>query len=194
MHMDGVTGSDWICCQDAARHHFAVDRPGNRHMALVRARCETTRNRNGLLDCHAGDKGVLAGRSDFTHDEEGPVAINLDGHIWTAQVGSPQTAGDGGINLVGGMSARCNLANEGKVNAAGLIDLIDVAEVFLVEHGNAKPITAIHLIGRDEDLMKGGWRALIATTGGKQGAQNTNAEAAAATVDESGTVHPHKSR
>jgi peptide-methionine (S)-S-oxide reductase len=84
----------------------------------------------------------------FAEDEERPVGVDLDRHMWIANEAVAQTHGDGARERVGGQPARRNRADQRHGNRAAGPHEISVADPVLPEHHHPKLVAGIEPVGR----------------------------------------------
>src|SRR5262249_49597529 len=112
-----------------------------------------------------GHVGVLPGRSNFTHGEERPVAIDLDRYVGVAHVALPELSGNRELDVAGGCSARWHLPDQREGNESRLVYVVRIGEVRLAVHDDPDAIAAVQPVGRDQlgvCCRSNNWRAYAA--------------------------------
>lgn len=136
--IDSVACNNGSGQRNAGRHDATIDFAGDINVPMTSSRGEAACYGNGVLCRHSRHVGILTWPSNFAHDEDWTISINLDRHIGILKIATafkapcycPFKRGQG-------FASRRHLPDQWECNMAGLIQSVRIRQIRLLE--NSEP-------------------------------------------------------
>ncbi len=163
-----------------------------RDTVALGARRKSAGDRHRAFDAHVGHVGILAGRCNFSEDEERPVGLDLHRHRRFADIAIAQFGGDLCSQPRRSSSARRHRADQRHGDRAAGIDRIRIGETFLAVDHDAQLVAGIEPIGRI--MGRRHWRGRIGNRHRRVSAPRCRGKAAAKRADRAAGIRDIGSR